>query len=270
MIKKTVFFLLVSVCLAGAQPIYPVLVCSNACYTNASIFRTNAAYVLVSYEGGLEKVSITNLPGEMQKSIGYDSAKAAAAISEEQGKIAAHKARLAQEAAQEAYKEQAERKSQTVQIISVYDDFGKCKISGIAPVYSTVIMYDIPDSVRDYLADYYQLTQDSAAGKYTEEKTVLTKTEMQSLKVGSSLVLPDDAVVESKNSKLILTKTYAARLTEVKSHLVQYTTVLAYPLGYAHDGFPVWQCVGVVAPTVPQPEAGIFGADKPRDVDEKK
>lgn len=268
MIKKTVFFLLVSVCLAGAQPIYPVLVCSNACYTNASIFRTNAAYVLVSYEGGLEKVSITNLPDEMQKSIGYDSAKAAAAISEEQGKIAAHKARLAQEAAQEAYKEQAERKSQAVQIISVYDDFGKCKISGIAPVYSTVIMYDIPDSVRDYLADYYQVLQDSTVGKYEEENMSFNSYKS---KFSSKYHYGDTGGNNSSaHSEEGFNKSFKSRLPKLEEHLVQSTTVLAYPLGYAHDGFPVWQCVGVVAPTVPQPEAGISGADKPRDVGEKK
>ena len=266
MIKKTVFFLLVSVCLAGAQPIYPVLVCSNACYTNASIFRTNAAYVLVSYEGGLEKVSITNLPDEMQKSIGYDSAKAAAAISEEQKKIAAHKARLAQEAAQEAYKEQAERKSQTVQIISVYDDFGKCKISGIAPVYSTVIMYDIPESVGDYLADYYQVLQDSTVGKYEEGDM-----SFNSYKYKSKFSSKDNGFISSSaHSEEGFNKSFKSRLPKLEEHLVQSTTVLAYPLGYAHDGFPVWQCVGVVAPTVPQPEAGISGADKPRDVGEKK
>lgn len=255
-----------SVFLAGAQTIYPVLVCSNACYTNASIFRTNAAYVLVSSEGGLEKVSITNLPDEMQKRIGYNPAKAAAALAEERQQLAAYKARLAQE----TRKEQSQRKLQSVQIISVYNDFGKCKVSGIAPVYSTNIMYDIPDSVRNYLADYYQLIQDSTYGKYLEEKTEVIKSESKSLRVDPTTINTDGELVESKNSVVSLKKTYAVRLAEVKSHLVQNTTVLAYPLGYAHDGFPVWQCVGVIAPTVPQPEAGVSAADKIRDVGEKK
>lgn len=165
-----------------------------------------------------------------------------------------------QKAKQEAYK------IRPVRIVSILDSFGQCEVTGISPVSTKIIMYDIPEPVKDYLADYYQLINDSTDGKFTEQQLVVIKAESESnVKFNSessasaaAIGVGDNAVGLGSGSTVgtgtaintgnAVKRIYNARLPEVKAHLAENTTVLAYPLGYSHDGFNVWQCVGVVSP----------------------
>ena len=155
-----------------------------------------------------------------------------------------------QKAAQlQAAKQQA-AKIRPVRIVSILDGFGQCEVTGIAPVSTKIIILDIPESVKAYLADYYQLLNDSTDGKYTEEQLTVAHTESQlartDVSAGNGAV--DVSVGSTVGSGTTLNKTYNVRLPEVKAHLAENTTILAYQLSYSHDGFNVWQCVGVVPP----------------------
>jgi hypothetical protein len=50
---------------------FPVLVCSNCIYTNATIETVTPATVTVWWSGGGDRVSITNLPGDLQRRFNY-------------------------------------------------------------------------------------------------------------------------------------------------------------------------------------------------------
>jgi len=153
--------------------------------------------------------------------------------------VAEQKTAQVQKAKQEAYK------IRPVRIVSILDGFGQCEVTGISPVFTKIIIYDIPESVKAYLADYYQLLNDSIDGKYTEQELQVVQSKSK-----SQAKFVDDASggsVTTTDNGGTITKIYKPRLEEVKAHLVENTTILAYPLGYSHDGFPVWQCVGVVS-----------------------
>ncbi len=149
-----------------------------------------------------------------------------------------------QKAAQlQAAKQQAS-KIKPVRINSIPDRFGHCEVTGLEPIPTQIIMLDIPGSVKDYLADYYQLLDNSTVGNFKEEKMIMSKSRSAS---EFDLATTSLTAGSSDNTATTVQKTYNTRLTEVKAHLAENTTVLAYPLGYLHDGLPVWQCVGVVS-----------------------
>lgn len=71
---KGVFIFALFVCgLANAQTnFFPLLSCSNRIYTNATIESVTPATVTIFWDGGGEKISITNLPPELLTRYHYD------------------------------------------------------------------------------------------------------------------------------------------------------------------------------------------------------
>jgi hypothetical protein len=72
---------------------YPVLICRNRTYTNATIDSVTPATVTVFWDGGGERVSMTNLPVEVQKQYHYDPVEAEKYLAAQSATKAARQAR---------------------------------------------------------------------------------------------------------------------------------------------------------------------------------
>ena len=247
--RMTFWLVLLSAFNLMAQTNFDVLVCRNASYTNASIIRTTPAYAVVSFEGGLAKVAMTNLPDTLQKQFGYDPEKAAALLAaEEKHRLAVVKAR----ADQARLIASLRGTNQTIQIKVVLDDYGQCQTS-VGQIYAI----GLPASVSEFLANYYQLkanipTAEANAGQLMRDYKRADANAMtgasgdpafvdawmaQRQRAENMRVDAENAADEVKNMK--------SRLAEMQDNLIQNTSVVAYPTGLKYSGFQQWQCVGV-------------------------
>src|SRR5579862_4171219 len=77
----------------GQTNFFPVLVCSNATYTNATIESITPATVTVWWSGGGERISITNLPLELQTRYHYSPEAAQKYLDAQAAKKAAQQER---------------------------------------------------------------------------------------------------------------------------------------------------------------------------------
>jgi hypothetical protein len=81
----------------------PVLVVGEKSYTNAQIFKVTPIYVMVSYDGGLTTVALSNMPALYKEKYGYTPEKAAKYVADqkEAARVQLAKQRAAQLLAQQ-------------------------------------------------------------------------------------------------------------------------------------------------------------------------
>jgi hypothetical protein len=99
-VKLTVVFALLTCQLATAQTnFFPFLCCSNRTYTNATIETVTPATVTVFWDGGGERIPITNLPPELQIRYHYNPGEAQKYLDIQAAKKATQKERDNRDAA---------------------------------------------------------------------------------------------------------------------------------------------------------------------------
>jgi hypothetical protein len=222
---KLVLLLSLGALASGAQTNFDVLVCKNASYTNATIVGATPAYLLVSHDHGVAKVTLTNLPDSLQQHYHYDPDKAAAAA-------AAEKVRQVENAKANAARARhlasLRGTNQVIRVVAVLDAFGQCQTS-VGRVY----MIGLPGSVGDYLNRYNLLK--SSVVSLTEKVDKLNRLLMQ-------MEHPDSTMSDKDLAQDDLSK-MKANMSEMELGLVQNTSIVAYSTRTQYSGFPMWQCV---------------------------
>jgi hypothetical protein len=166
-VKTILAFILLTFSVAAQH--YDLLQTKQGDFKDCTIIRTNPAYVVVSHDGSLTRVAITNLPALVQERIGYDPAKAAASLAAEQAHT--KQVRMAQ-IAQQKYLASLAGTNQTVRCVSIQDAFGLCTIqilewntnSESYKVTETrrVYMSGLPASVSGYFSAVQRLSNQAA------------------------------------------------------------------------------------------------------------
>jgi hypothetical protein len=138
--------------LARAQTnFFPVLVCSNCFYTNATIESVTPATVTVWWAGGGERVSMTNLPVELQRRFNYSPEAAEEYLC---GEAAKRADRQRQSAREEAAIAAAKRKlgpPQKIRIIEVISgDLVRIEYGGRL---ATAYVHNLPVEVVAFVDD---------------------------------------------------------------------------------------------------------------------
>jgi hypothetical protein len=265
--KTTLALLLVVAALTvSAQTNFDVLICKNASYTNATITRTTPAYAVVSYDGGLVKVAMTNLPDALQKQFGYDPVKAAAILdAEKQKRLADIKA----QAERQKYIASLRGSNQVIRVVTLLDGFGQCLISSSNVIQGgyarqqQVYLLGLPAQVSDYLnrfnqlkidvADYqvrvdnYQRAADAAYNSAPSEVSASGDASFVASAINSASVQMADAGQMEANADAGQKKLHDMKsdLENMAANLIPNSTVIAYPTGLSDNGMARWQCVGV-------------------------
>jgi len=158
-----------SVQVSAQTNFFPVLKCaSNVVYTNATILRVTPAEASVSFDGGIAKVPLQNLPEFLRQRYHYDPTNAAQYALAEKARAKARKLAQVREAAEQERLDAANRGNLcTIQVEQILDNrFGypKCVVSGgggaDASVPSEVLLMNLPDSVKNFVNLYNQLQND--------------------------------------------------------------------------------------------------------------
>ena len=231
---KTVLFLLAAVLSATAQtkPDWEVFSTLQGDFTNATVIRTNPAYLVVSHQNGISKVAFTNLSPELQNRYGYDPAKAAAALENEK----AH-ARLV--AAQRIEYENALAKlrgpQEQIIVKALLDDFGQCDTS-VGKIY----LLGVPASVASYYAQHASL-QAALAQAQGMPNTATVSGTFRNLRAEKNALHRSEASAQKQNTAAITQ--LQNQLTALEKTQTKATTVNAYSTGLKDNGIPRWQVV---------------------------
>jgi putative endonuclease len=130
---------------AGIEPVIGVLPAGGQFYTNARITSVTPAHAVVSFDGGIVQLALSNLPASCQKKYGYDPDKAAKYLAEEKQKLQERRAALM--ARQAAYNQGVALLAGTnrpVQIVSILDEVSnggipRCAVSDVPDTFSSKI-----------------------------------------------------------------------------------------------------------------------------------
>ena len=251
--KTLAFFLLSALAAAGQTNFtYDVFHTPQADYTNATILRTNAAYIVVSHLDGISKVALTNLFPEQQAQFGYDPKKAAAALTAEKKRAEDQRAAAI---AHEKYLKSLRGIAQAVQCTAVLDTFGMCQIqstNGSGKVY----MMGLPPRVKTFLDNLQQL-RNAVAQQSDYADSLARRAARADANAPAKSVKGDVTFVNAQLAKrrkannLALDAKDAAdklkamkkQLEEMENQLVAATTFYACPTGIYDSGIPRWQAV---------------------------
>ena len=138
--------------LARAQTnFFPILVCSNCVYTNASIQTITPATVTVWWSGGGERVSMTNLPAELQRRFNYDPEIADEYLCGEAAKKADLQRQLAREQAAIAAAKRKLGPPQKIRVIgTISGDLVQIEFGGRT---ATAYVHNLPPEVVAFVDD---------------------------------------------------------------------------------------------------------------------
>jgi hypothetical protein len=234
-----------------AQTNLEVLSTLQGDYTNATIIRTNAAYIVVSHLDGVTKVPMTNLPPSLQKRFGYNPTNAAAALAQEKKK--ADEARAAALARQK-YLASLVGQSQPVRCLAIIDGFGQCQISTSNGT-SRAYVLGLPSRINSFMSALAALK--SGIETQTEYSKRLDRQAKRAdanapVKARGNVNYVNAAMAERRraNNLSLDADDAAAKLAEMKkqfeqmtSQAAEATTFQAYPTGILDNGLPRWQAV---------------------------
>jgi hypothetical protein len=125
------------------EPVIDVLAAGGQFYTNAQITRVTPAYAVVSYNGGIVQLALSNLPAPYQEKYGYDPDKAARYLADKKQKLQEQRAAL--NARQAAYNQAVASLAGTnrpVQVISILDELSnggipRCAVPDVPMAFSS-------------------------------------------------------------------------------------------------------------------------------------
>lgn len=164
---KTVPAILLLVALSTSaqtnEPVIGVLPAGGQFYTNARITRVTPAYAVVSYNGGIVQLALSNLPASYQEKYGYDPDQAARYLADKKQML--QERRATQNARQAAYNQAVASLAGTnrpVQVISILDELSNGGIPrcAVPDVPDGILVKNLPDPVRNFLNRKKQLAAD--------------------------------------------------------------------------------------------------------------
>jgi outer membrane murein-binding lipoprotein Lpp len=162
--KRIVIFAVFICELANAQTnFFPLLCCSNRTYTNATIISLTPATALIDFDSGGERISITNLPSELQIRYHYDSVKAKKYLEAQEAKKAAQQERANQEVAAFAAAQNTLSPAQKICVTKIIDMFFNVEIVEANGQSSEAYIPKLPSEVITFIGDFNQAQADAAS-----------------------------------------------------------------------------------------------------------
>jgi hypothetical protein len=154
-----VLLLLVSTACAQTN-FFPVLECKNRAYTNATIESFTPATVTIFWDGGGERIPITNLPPELLTRYHYDPQAAQAYLDEQAAKKAAMQERADQALAAIARARGNLGPAQQIHIVKIYSEI-HLQIEAGDKV-SDAYIHNLPPDFFTSLSELNQTKSDAA------------------------------------------------------------------------------------------------------------
>jgi hypothetical protein len=231
----------------SAQTNFDILVCTDRSLTNAVIWSSTPAYLVIDYDGGITHEFITNLPTELQKKYHYDPAAAAAALAKEKQHaldIQAAKIKYQQ------YLASLRGSNQTIRIYS-FDQFSLCEIGGesggggVSVSRQKVYLYGLPQRVKDFMVSEDQLKTDLETLQNTPASTPpVTVNDPNDPDPGfTAQMIYNDRLSDAKTERLKKIDDMKENLTKLEAQEIEATTITAYPTGQSYNTIPIWRCV---------------------------
>lgn len=225
---------------ASADVTFDLLHTTQRDFTNATIIRTNPAYVVVDWPGGLAKVWMTNLSPELQKQFGYSASNAAAAVLLEQRNAAAKKQ---SDIAYRKYLGSLRGTNQVIRVVSILDaGLGECSIAG-QTAHGTVYLMSMPASASGFFTRKADLQNQIADLKETPITVTATVNDPNDPDPGfTSQLRAREALDDAKQARQQQLGDLNSQLKDLNDSQLDATTLMAYPTGLSRDGIPIWQC----------------------------
>jgi len=261
---KTIPLLLLLVALSAFaqtnEAVIGVLPAGGVFYTNARITRVTPAYAVVSYDGGIVQLALSNLPAAYREKYGYDSDKAAKYLAEEKQKALERRAALM--ARQAAYNQAMAALAGTnrpVQIISILDEQsnGGIPLCAIPDAADGILIKNLPDPVKSFLNRKKQLAADIDSFSAQVEADAGAAARAQAVAPAYSSTDPD--INDAQNRQRAQANLMALKVREKQAELDKMkkamsdleaeaagqATIMAFPTGQFFGGFEIWNCVGM-------------------------
>jgi hypothetical protein len=232
----------VLICLAqscfGQTNFFPLLVCSNATYANATIESVTPATVTVWWSGGGERISITNLPVELQKRYHYSPEEAQKYLDAQAARKSAQDERNQKAAAALDEAKHTFGPAQTIRVVSVIDDWHvQIMANGqLADAY----VHKLPPEVVAFVRDYVQTRADVDATQYVSTNTAAGRKANSAARAGRATPANSNAPVTSDEaSAVMVTRRHLANLDR---HVIARTSIVARPSAFVlRGGIRQWE-----------------------------
>lgn len=219
-------------------------------YTNLTIVRTNAAYLVGSHPAGLAKIYLTNLPTELQQQFGYNPRQAALQLAaEQQHEMAVTRARQISTQA----RSELMTHGQPVHCLEIIDIFGQCRLQTTNGVIIRAYVIGMPARIGDFYSRYWQIkTAVAQQNEYAEQKRMAAARAVADAPTVTALDRDYANYVNFQRSRannLVVDADFVSdvakklneHLKELELNSVASTTFTAYPLGWTQNELPVWQ-----------------------------
>jgi len=210
---------------------FPLLVCSNATYTDATIESVTPATVTIWWSGGGERISITNLPPELQRRYNYDPQAAQDYLDAQAAKKSAQREHDKKAAEALAAAKQTFGPEQTVRVVGVVNEWHvQILVDGKV---SDAYIRKLPPAVLAAIQDYAQAKADAdALGSVSTNATVTHQETVKTARTTTTKTVdthkPTDAATMAMAAR--------RRLADLERHLAARTTVVARPSAFVLNG----------------------------------
>ncbi|HTY88010.1 MAG TPA: hypothetical protein VMB80_11135 [Candidatus Acidoferrum sp.] len=245
------------------EALIPILTAGTQSFTNARITHVTPAYAVVSYDGGIAQVALSNLPTAYQRQYDYDPTNAAKYLEDKKQEQLQARARLqAQRAAYQRYVASLAGTNQPVRIVSINAEapYLKCTAETKSGT-RDINLKNLPDPVRNFITRLNQLRGEVAsfedrvddytrAARHADALAPTTPI----LTTGGNSGDANSPVNQRAQANLMLNRAEDMQkqlvkmkedLAAMESESVKNTTVLAYPTGQIYDQLEIWVCTGV-------------------------
>jgi hypothetical protein len=223
-------FLAASVLAGDTDPI-PSLTIAGQTYTNVELGTVTGSRVTIFFDGGGERVAISNLPPYLQKRLNYDPQLARTQDAAEAERIAAAKER----ADKEATAQQAQGPAQKIRLVKILPDtYVQIEAEGVL---SEAYIHNLPPEILTLLRDFQ-----AAEANVTNLQNQLALAQPSSAKGGnhghlSRQAAQNQASTSTANASYrssIETSLASAKkhLDAVKSQLSARSTITARPCAF--------------------------------------
>jgi hypothetical protein len=242
------------------EPVIGVLPAGGQLYTNARITSVTPAHAVVSYDGGIVQLALSNLPAAYQKKYGYDPDKAARYLADEKQKLQERRAALM--ARQAAYNQAVASLAGTnrpVPIVSILDEVSNGGIPrcAVPDIPDGILVKNLPDPVRNFLNRKKQLGAD--INSFSDQVQADASAAARAQAVAPTFAATDPDTINAQNNQRAQANLMALKVKEEQAELAKMkitmsdldaetaaqTTIMAFPTGQFFGGFEIWNCVGM-------------------------
>lgn len=226
---------------AADADFFPLLQCQNRSYTNAHISSVTPATVIVIWDGGGEKISITNLPTDLQQRYNYNPDAAEKYLED----IAAKKAgRAAADQKTLALIADAQRKLGPPERVRILKIIGPTRVQILTTngQYLDAYIHNLPLDVITFLQDYAATSAKVSAEQYDNANATYYRTAGR----GSAAV---NVRTRQLTDAAVSIQTSRQHLTELNSQYPYKTSILSAPSAYqVSPGVQQWEFISMIQP----------------------